>query len=144
MAYTEQAHRIEYFASHRWADSPARMLEPLLLRALETSGLFAAVLQTPTTVRFDLRLDTEVLRLVQVFEPTASRVELAVRVSLVDMMKRRVLLSDVLEVSEPASERTPYAGVIAANLAVDELLARLQEVLRPAIEQHCGEREGPS
>ena len=45
MAYMEEAHRIDYFAHHRWADSPARMLEPLLIHALETSGAFQAVNQ---------------------------------------------------------------------------------------------------
>jgi cholesterol transport system auxiliary component len=139
MAYIEEAHRIDYFAHHRWADSPARMLAPLLMRALETSGLFQAVVQVPTTALFDLRLDTEVLRLVQVFEPTESRVEMAVRMSLLDTQTQRVLVSDVLEVTEPATERTPYGGVIAANRAVARILDELQQVLRPAVEPRCGE-----
>ena len=33
MAYMRTPHEIEYFARHRWVDSPARMLEPLLIRA---------------------------------------------------------------------------------------------------------------
>lgn len=138
MAYIEEPHRIDYFAKHRWADSPARMLEPNLIRALETSGLFQAVVRAPTRARFDLRLDTEVLRLVQVFEPTESRVELVVRISLLDTQHQRVLLSDVLEVIEPVAERTPYGGVMAANRAVDRLLQELQQVLRPSVETRCG------
>jgi cholesterol transport system auxiliary component len=137
MAYIEEPHRIDYFANHRWADSPARMLEPNLMRALEGSGLFQAVVRAPTSARFDLRLDTEVLRLVQVFEPTESRVEVAVRVCLLDTHQQRVLVSDVLEVTEPAAERTPYGGVIAANGAVDRLLQELQQVLRPFVEPRC-------
>jgi len=137
MAYTEEPHRIDYFAHHRWADSPARMLEPLLMRALEQSGLFKAVVRAPTTAQFELRLDTEVLQLVQVFEPTASKVELAVRISVLDMNERRVLIGDVLEITQPANERTPYAGVVAANRAVDRLLTELQELLRPVIEPRC-------
>ncbi|NNF95957.1 MAG: hypothetical protein HKM94_03395 [Halobacteria archaeon] len=139
MAYMEEPHRIDYFAKHRWADSPARMLEPNLMHALEASGLFQAVVRAPTSARFDLRLDTEVLRLVQVFEPTESRVEVAVRISLLDTRQQRVLVSDVLEVTEPAAERTPYSGVIAANRAVDRLLEELQRVLRPSVEPRCGE-----
>lgn len=138
MAYIETAHRIDYFAHHRWADSPARMLAPLLMRALETSGLFQAVVQVPTSALFDLRLDTEVLRLVQVFEPTESRIEMAVRISLLDTQTQRVLVSDVLEVTEPTTERTPYGGVIAANRAVARLLDELQRVLRPTVEPRCG------
>ena len=137
MAYMEEAHRIDYFAHHRWADSPARMLEPLLVHALETSGLFQAVVQAPTTARFDLRLDSELLRLVQVFEPTESRIELEMRISLLDTEQQRVLVSDVLAVTEPATERTPYGGVIAANKAVARLLEELQRKLRPGVEQRC-------
>ena len=141
MAYMEEAHRIDYFAHHRWADSPARMLEPLLIHALETSGAFQAVVQAPTTARFDLRLDTELLRLVQVFEPTESRIELEIRISLLDTEQQRVLVSDVLAVTEPATERTPYGGVIAANKAVVRLLEELQQVLRPAVQPRCGMTE---
>ena len=139
MAYIEEPHRIDYFAKHRWADSPARMLEPNLMKALEASGLFQAVVRAPTTARFDLRLDTEVLRLVQVFEPNESRVEVAMRISLLDTHQHRVLVSDVLEVTEPAAERTPYGGVMAANRAVDRLLEELQRVLRPSVEPRCGD-----
>jgi cholesterol transport system auxiliary component len=137
MAYMEEAHRIDYFAHHRWADSPARMLEPLLISALESSGLFRAVVQAPTTARFELRLDTELLRLVQVFEPTESRIEFEMRISLLDTEQQRVLVSDVLAVTEPATERTPYGGVIAANKAVVRLLEELQQVLRPAVQPRC-------
>jgi cholesterol transport system auxiliary component len=139
MAYIEEPHRIDYFANHRWADSPARMLESNLIRALEASGLFQAVVRAPTNARFDLRLDTEVLQLVQVFEPTESRVEVTLRICLLDTREQRVLVSDVLEVSEPAAERTPYGGVMAANRAVDRLLQELQQVLRPSIEPLCGD-----
>ena len=137
MAYIEEAHRIDYFANNRWADSPARMLEPLFMRALETSGLFQAVVQAPTTAKFDLRLDTELLRLVQVFEAAESRIEIAVRINLLDTHSQRVLVSDVIEVTEPASEQTPYGGVIAANKAVAHLLEALQRELRPVVEPRC-------
>src|SRR5512136_1006658 len=40
MAYTQQASALEYFAKNRWADTPARMLAPLLVQALDHSGGF--------------------------------------------------------------------------------------------------------
>jgi cholesterol transport system auxiliary component len=137
MAYMQEPHRIDYFADHRWADSPARMLEPNLMRALETSGLFQAVVRAPTTAKFELRLDTEVLKLVQVFESNESRIDLSVRISLLDKQQQRVLVSEVLQVSEPADEQTPYGGVKAANRAVDRLMQQLQQILRPAVEPLC-------
>ncbi len=38
MVYIRQAHQIEYFAHHHWVDTPARMLEPLLLQAAMDTG----------------------------------------------------------------------------------------------------------
>ena len=107
------------------------------MKALEASGLFQAVVRAPTSARFDLRLDTEVLRLVQVFESSDSHVELAVRISLLDKKQQRVLVSEVLEVTEPTTERSPYGGVKAANQALDRLLQELQQTLRPAVEPLC-------
>jgi cholesterol transport system auxiliary component len=35
MAYIRQPHLLEYFAKNRWAESPAKMLSPLLVRSME-------------------------------------------------------------------------------------------------------------
>lgn len=137
MVYIEEPHRIDHFAHHRWADSPPRMLEPLLMRALESSGLFHAVLSAPAIAQFDLRLDTELLQLAQVFGAGESRVELSVRFSLFDVHRQRVLVIDVLEETEPAALRSPEGGVVAANRAVARLLERLQRLLRPFVESRC-------
>jgi cholesterol transport system auxiliary component len=63
MAYLRKAGQLEYFAFHRWADAPARMLQPLLVAALDRSGAFRAVVQAPTPVRGDLIMESELLRL---------------------------------------------------------------------------------
>jgi ABC-type uncharacterized transport system auxiliary subunit len=43
MAYVQKAHTVDYFATHRWADTPARMLDQLLTRTMEDTGSFRAV-----------------------------------------------------------------------------------------------------
>ena len=40
MAYVRRSHEIEYFTKNRWADTPARMLAPLLVQALDQHGGF--------------------------------------------------------------------------------------------------------
>lgn len=129
MLYVRQSHRLESFASHRWADAPARMIDPLLVRACEQSGLFSKVAGTGKGVRTALRLDSELLHLRQVFDGRQSRVELAMRFSLIDAERGRLIASRDLALTEPSTENTPYGGVQAGNRAMDRLLTQLQQFL---------------
>lgn len=129
MAYVRTPLEIEYFAHHRWVDAPARMLEPLLLRAAERTGLFHGVVAPGSRAEVDLRLDSRLLHLRQVYLGGAGELQLAVRLVLVDMASGRVLGERVIEVSEPLAEFTPYDGVQAANRAVARLMSRTQAFL---------------
>jgi cholesterol transport system auxiliary component len=99
MAYVRQPYELDYFAASRWADTPPRMLGPLLARALEQTGSFRAVVQMPSTVPADFRVDTELVRLQQDFGVRPSRVELTLRVQLIDVRGKRVAATRVVEVS---------------------------------------------
>ncbi len=90
IAYVERPYAIEYFSRSEWADTPARMLGPLLARALEESGAFRAVVLAPTSVQAELRLDVELVRLQQDFTVKPSRADLALRVQVVDLTARHV------------------------------------------------------
>ena len=81
MAYQRLPHELEYFAAHRWADTPSRMLKPLLTQALEPD--FHAIVQAPGMIPADLRLDTELIRLQQNFATRPSRIQLTLRLSLI-------------------------------------------------------------
>ena len=134
MVYVEQAHRLNAFARHQWADSPARMLEPLLIEAAQHSGLFQVVTGFDARVPTELRLDTQLLYLRQRFDTQGSEVQLALRVNLIDVKNSRVLAGSVIRVQRPAGEATPYAGVLAANQAVAELLIELQGFLAKTVD----------
>jgi len=123
--YQREAHKLEYFAHSEWVDTPARMLTPLLVSALERSGAFRAVALTPSSAAGDIRLDTEVLRLQHDFTTRPSRVRFAVRATLVDERTRRVLAWREFESEAPAGSDDPAGGVAAANLAVQSALADL-------------------
>jgi cholesterol transport system auxiliary component len=129
MAYVRTPHQIEYFARHRWVDAPARMLEPLLSQAAAQTGLFRSVAEPGGGTRADLRLDSKLLHLQQACRLNPSELQLALRVSLVDVANARIVGSRTLSISEPIYERTPYAGVEAANRAVARLLSQLQDFL---------------
>jgi cholesterol transport system auxiliary component len=126
MAYIRHAHEIEYFAHHRWVDTPARMLEPLLVQAAEQTGVFGSVSQAGSRARADLRLDSRLLHLLQFCRLEPSELQLALRLSLVDVATGRVLGERTLSVAEPLATRTPYAGVEAANRAVERLMTDVE------------------
>ena len=138
MLYVEQPYRLDAYAQHRWADTPARMLEPLLVDALETSGLFAQVVAPGSRVRTGLRLDGEVLRLQRRFDAGSSAVELAMRFSLIDTTRSVLLATDVIRVREPAPQPDPYGGVLAANRAVNSLFAELRRFLARELATYPG------
>lgn len=125
MVYVRREHEIRYFARSGWVDAPARMLAPLLERALETSGSFHVVRDAAGEAPARLRLETDVLRLQQEFTTTPSRIRLVLRVRLVDTAARRVLGERELEVVEPAPSDDPYGGVVAANAAAARSLAEI-------------------
>ncbi len=127
MAYVRRSHEIEYFAKNRWADTPARMLAPLLVQALDQSGGFRAVVQAPGAVSADLRVEVEIVRLLQDFEARPSRVRFTLRAQLIEVGSRRVLATREFDETESAPSDDAYGGVIAANRALERLLGQLAD-----------------
>jgi cholesterol transport system auxiliary component len=126
IAYVTKAYELQFFAQHEWVDTPARMLAPLLVEALESSGRFQTV-PGSSGVSASLRLDTEIMALQQEFASTPSRVRFGVRAQLVDVVGRRVVATRELEAVEVAPSDDPYGGVVAANVAVIRVLRELAE-----------------
>jgi len=135
MAYTRRPSEIEYFSHNRWADAPARMLAPALAQAIERTGAFRAVVRDANTVRPDLRLETELIRLQQNFGVHPSRVEIAVRVLLVGSGATGKLATAQFEETEDASSEDPYGGVTAANRALSRLVGRIAEFCAQQLSQ---------
>jgi cholesterol transport system auxiliary component len=135
MVYVRVAHQVEYFAHNEWVDTPARMLAPLLVAALERRAAFHAVVLTPSASAGDLSLDTQILRLQHDFGVTPSSVRFTLRADLVERTTRRVLGSREFDVSVPAGSEDPHGGVVAANLAVERALAQLAEFCADAASQ---------
>jgi cholesterol transport system auxiliary component len=141
--YVRQPSRLEYYAHNEWIDTPARMLAPLIVAAAEQSGVFRAVVQTPSTAAGDIRLDTEVMRLQHEFLSAPSRVRFTLRAYLVDNVTRRVLASREFESVAAAPSDDPYGGVMAAHEAVRSVLTDLAmfcaETARSATTRSAGE-----
>lgn len=123
--YVRQPDQLEYFAHNEWIDTPARMLAPRIVAAVESSGAFRAVVQTPSPAAGEMRLDTEILRLQQEFLSAPSRVRFTLRAYLVESATRRVIASREFEAAVPAASEDPHGGVVAANRAVQTVLENL-------------------
>ena len=127
MTYVQKAHVLDHYATHRWVDAPARMLDPLLTRALEDTGSFRAVVPERGGVRGDLRLDTEIVHLRHSFLVLPSRVELTLRAQLVDVAGGRVLAARYFEIVQEVPSPNAEGGVAAANAAVERALVQLTD-----------------
>jgi cholesterol transport system auxiliary component len=106
----------------------------LIVQRLENSGLWSAVVQTPTSVRGDVRLDISQVALAQEFFQTPSRVRLEIRAQLLAMPDARVLGTRWFEIREEAPSEDAYGGVLAAQRAVRQFLNQLMEWLQGCIE----------
>lgn len=123
--YVREPHQLEYFARSEWVDTPARMIAPSIVAALENTGAFRAVVLTPSAAAGDLRLDVEILRLLHEFGSTPSRVRFTLRAYLVDNETRQVLAWREFDETVAAEKDDPYGGVMAANRAVQNVMERL-------------------
>jgi cholesterol transport system auxiliary component len=125
MVYVRVAHQLEHFAHSEWADTPARMLAPLIVAALEDTPGLRVVGPASGSIMGDLRLDTEVLQLQQAFGAGPSRARFALRATLVDTVTRQVISSRVFDESMASASEDAYGGVVAANRAVQQVMDQL-------------------
>jgi cholesterol transport system auxiliary component len=125
IVYVQQPHELNYFVTSRWADTPARMLEPLIAQAIVQTEGFKAVVQTSGVIPADVRLDTELVRLQQDFKTRPSRVQLTLRAQLVDVRGKRLLAAQQFDEVENADSEDAYGGVTAANRLLQRVLGKL-------------------
>lgn len=118
MAYQRTPQRIEHYTASEWLDAPARLLVPLLVRAVEATGAFGVVLLAPAAGSTRWRLDTELLRLQQNFGTNGpSAVRITLRAVLVDTASRQVLATREFDTTMPAPSDDAAGGAAAAQRA---------------------------
>jgi cholesterol transport system auxiliary component len=140
MAYATQAHQIAYFGRHEWADTPSRMLLPLLVRALQDTRCFNAVVAPPYAYHYTHALRTDLVELLQDFTSQPPTLRLVLRAQLSDDAAGRVIASREVVLREPLSQGTAEAGVSAANRATTRAL---QEVVMFVLAATSSSRSRP-
>lgn len=134
MAYLRRPSEVSYYATHVWADTPARMVMPLLIRSLETTGLWRVVVPMPTGIKGDYQLDLFGLLVQQEFVQQPSRSRVQWRAHLLDVKAQRVMGAREFEAREPAPTDDAYGGVLAADRALATVLAAMNEWLSACLQ----------
>ena len=133
IVYQRKAHELERFALNQWVDTPAQMLAPLIVRAVENGSAFRGVVRGSTAAVSDFRLDTEIVRLQQNFISAPSETRLTLRAVLVNTATRRIVAAREFDTSVAAASEDPRGGVEAANAAVRQVLADLAKFCAEAV-----------
>lgn len=129
MAYLLRPYEVNYYAFNQWADTPARLLHRIMVENLDKSGHWSAVLQIPSALQAQYRLDCDNLILEQQFFSRPSRARLALRAQIIETKSQRILASRYFEYLEDAPTDDAYGGVLAANHAAAKLLSEIAEWL---------------
>jgi len=122
MMYSTHAYETKAFADNRWLAEPGQMLLPLLVKSLENTHHYRAVVTRPYTGRIDRCLDTRLWLLQQEFHGHNSIEHIQCQVQLIDMVNQNIIAEHQFDLSAPAPSPNPYGGVVAANHVVSRML----------------------
>ena len=125
MAYTTKPFQIAYFSENSWAETPPQMFHPLIVQALQNTHYFNAVIIPPFAGRYDYALITQIIALQQDFTCRPALLKLKMRAQLSKTASHEVIATQDFVVHIPFTQRTPYAGVIAANQATEQVLKQI-------------------
>lgn len=127
MAYTVKSYQIGYYIHHRWVETPAQMLYPLIIQTLQNTHYFHAVVTPRFTGHYDYLLSTQILKLQQDFIRYPAMAELTIRLQLSKAATNQVIATKQFSIVQPITQSPPYGGVIAFNQATREMLKQMAE-----------------
>ena len=142
---TRMYYRLEYrhddrvgaYADSDWLAPPARMLEPLIQRALSRAGLWRVVLGPGASANAGVSLQIRLDDFSQVFaSPQQSEGVLDATATLVDTRDGDALAQKHFHVGIPAPSADAAGGVAALNRAGDEFSVQLRRWLRDVMATH--------
>lgn len=125
MIYTTSPYKVAYFAKNSWADTPAQMLQPLIIQTLQSTHYYKAVVPASNYSAYDRMLNTQLMDFKQVFHGGFNVFEIRLNAQVIESRTHKILAAKAFTVRVPAPACTPEGGVIAANLATEKLLAQL-------------------
>lgn len=125
MAYSTKPHQIAYFSQNQWGETPSQMWLPLMVQSLQRTHYFRAVVTPPFSAHYDYVLNTQMVQLKQDFTCQPAVVQLTLRVQITRASTNQLIATRQFSVQQPMTQRTPYAGVLAANEAAAAILKEI-------------------
>jgi cholesterol transport system auxiliary component len=121
MLYQRHPQELEAYTESEWVAPPAHMLAPLLVRALQQTGAYSAVLLAPSGLAGAQRLECEFVALQQLFGSGPSLVRLSLRAMILESATLQVRAWQDFEQSVAAATDDAAGGAAAATLAAHQL-----------------------
>jgi cholesterol transport system auxiliary component len=125
MAYQLQSDQINYFAENQWAAPPAELLQPILVHALQQSGIYRTVVVAPFAGDTDQRLDFRLVQMQQAFWQHPSVYQVSIQVQLINEKTNQPIAAKRLTTMVATTSDDPQGGVAAANAAIQQLLPQI-------------------
>ncbi len=126
---------------YQWKENPADMISELVLRDMQTSGLFEKAVDQLSNLRYRYSLEGAITTLKGFVRDGAGKGVLEMEVMLTDFEAPpgadKGILKKTYLIEVPSSDTSPEAIIKALNLAVKELSQRLRSDVRLALE-HSG------
>ncbi|MFZ6849210.1 ABC-type transport auxiliary lipoprotein family protein [Undibacterium sp. RuRC25W] len=140
MWYLRRPSQINRYQQSQWQQRPATMLMPLVMNALEVSGLFTVIVQSPNPINTTYQLELELTQLEQDFTVHPSVVHVGLRAYLSENKTHTIVAWQEFRVDQTAPTEDAYGQVVASKLATSELLQRLLVFCRSHVSQDEGAR----
>lgn len=125
IAYVKYLHQLNYFAKHQWVAPPTQMIPPLLVKALQASKHFHAVVGPGSPGTPDLYLSTQILEMQQEFLSHPSKVRVSINAALIQASTGRIIAARRFTSVVPAPAENPDGGVFAFNEAMTWIQAEI-------------------
>lgn len=126
MAYSVHPLQVEYYAKNKWAETPANMIQPLIIKTLRDTQHFRAV-TTSQNVQHDYILNTKITELRQVYNAHSTYAEFRLLAEIVNTRTGKIIATQEFMCREPMCQRNPYGGASAANITVANVMDQLAQ-----------------
>jgi len=128
---------------HRWEENPANMVTELIIRDLDSSGLFDKTVDQLSNARYRYALEGTIRNLQGIVADGKAKALIEAEVTLIDfetpMGATKSVLKKTYRIETPSVDTQPDSIVKALNGAARELSANLRRDIRAAIRGDDGE-----
>lgn len=126
MAYSRCPFQVAYYVKSQWAETPPQMLQPLMVKALQCTHHYHAVVTPPFVGNYDYSLKTQIIELNQDYtSPCHPILRMKVHAQIIAMNTNDVVATKDFCINVPMRCMSPYGGVLAANIATEMFLQQL-------------------